>query len=196
MRPQFPLFQNHKDHVHSIWKQFLKPGFTVCDATCGNGHDSAILASLCLSDDAGSLYCVDIQGQAIKATRQRLEALYSKNILTRVILIKQSHEQFPDELTACDLFVYNLGYLPQSSKMLTTEVASTIKSLQSALSILNPGGLITIMCYPGHAEGAQEELALINFSNHLDPKQYLVYHQKIMNRDKAPSLLVIGKKLN
>ena len=195
MRPEFPIFQNHKDHVHDLWKSLLKPGSIVCDATCGNGQDSAILASLCLSEDKGKLFCIDLQNQAIETTSEHLKTLFSKKILSNIYFFHQSHENFPKELPGCDLIVYNLGYLPRGCKTLTTMVTSTLNSLKNALNLLNPGGVITLMCYPGHEEGHLEETSLINFTSTLDPKEHLVYHQKILNRVKAPSLLVIGKKI-
>lgn len=195
MRPEFPIFQNHKDHVHDLWKSFLKPGSIVCDATCGNGQDSAVLASLSLSEDQGRLFCIDIQQQAIETTSATLTSLFSKKKLSNVFFFHQSHENFPPEVTNCDLIVYNLGYLPRGCKRLTTMVESTLTSLKNALNILKPGGVITLMCYPGHEEGYLEETSLINFTSTLDPKEHLVYHQKILNRAKAPSLLVIGKKI-
>lgn len=195
MRPDFPIFQNHKDFVHGLWKSLIKPGAVVCDATCGNGHDSAILASLCLDEDQGRLFCIDIQQDAIHNTSKRLESLFSKNVLSKVAFFLQSHEHFPPEIQGCDLIVYNLGYLPSGCKALTTTTASTIKSLTQALNLLHLGGVITVMCYPGHPEGFQEEKDLLAFTSTLDPKTYLVYHQKILNRQQAPSLLVISKRV-
>jgi hypothetical protein len=195
MRPQFPIFQNHKDHVHALWSSLLRPGSIVCDATCGNGQDSAILASLCLDDTSGKLFCIDIQQQAIASTKSFLNTHVSKKLLSKVSFFCQSHEIFPSIIPPCDLIVYNLGYLPRGSKLLTTMVTSTLTSLKNALNLLKDGGVITLMCYPGHEEGLQEELNLINFTTSLDPKEYLVYYQKIVNRAKAPTLLVIGKKI-
>jgi len=195
MRPEFPVFQNHKDNVHTLWRSLIKPGAIVCDATCGNGQDSAILASLCLDEDKGRLFCIDIQKPAIDATFELLSSLFSKKVLSKTSFFQQSHATFPPQIPLCDLIVYNLGYLPGGCKHLTTIVESTRSSLQNALPLLKQGGVITIMCYPGHAEGLLEENNLISLTSSLDPKEYLVYHQKILNRSKAPSLLVIGKKI-
>ena len=139
MRPQFPIFQNHKDHVHALWRSLLKPGSIVCDATCGNGQDSAILASLSLDATSGKLFCIDIQPQAIESTKFFLNTQISKNLLSNVFFFCQSHETFPPNIPLCDLIVYNLGYLPRGSKLLTTMVATTLKSLKNALNLLKIG---------------------------------------------------------
>lgn len=35
---------SHLALAHSIWGQVLRPGGVAVDATCGNGHDSLVLA--------------------------------------------------------------------------------------------------------------------------------------------------------
>ena len=54
----------------------MEPGDVVCDATCGNGHDSVIMAELALADPdrGGKLYCFDIQDVALHNTREMIRA--------------------------------------------------------------------------------------------------------------------------
>ena len=45
--------------AHHSWTQFVAPGDTVVDATCGNGYDTLYLASLV--GPQGQVYAFDIQ---------------------------------------------------------------------------------------------------------------------------------------
>lgn len=195
-RPLFNLFQSHTDLSHLIWKKHLKKGLIAVDATCGNGHDSLFIAKEILEEGHGALYCIDIQKTAIENTKELLVKNLPSSSYARVKFHQQSHVNFPSEIFSCDLIVYNLGYLPAgSNKELTTMVESTIESIKKGCDLLSDGGLISIMCYPGHPEGLREQIALINHLNTLDSNIYLVSHLETINRVKAPSLILIQKKL-
>ena len=72
------------------------------------------------------------------------------------------------------LVVYNLGYLPKGNKKLTTLTDSTLQSLENALALIQPGGVVSITCYPGHEEGAKEEAALLQKVAQLSPSSWNV----------------------
>jgi len=63
---------------------FVKEGDTVVDATCGNGNDTAFLASLV--GENGRVFGFDIQDKAIANTTKKLTDL---NLIDRVTLIKR-----------------------------------------------------------------------------------------------------------
>ena len=48
---------------------------------------------------------------------------------------------------------FNLGYLPKGDKSVITEIRSTIQALESAISLVRPKGVITIVSYVGHQGG-------------------------------------------
>lgn len=49
-----------------MWKKVVRPGDTVIDATCGNGHDTLELAKLVCADNApGYVYAFDVQEDAL-----------------------------------------------------------------------------------------------------------------------------------
>ncbi len=146
------------------WKKHVKEGAIIVDATCGNGHDSYFLANECLS--SGHLFCIDLQKEAISSTKNLLSTLCETK-RENITLIEGSHASFDARLTGCDLFVYNLGYLPGETKHITTMVDTTLESVKNALNRLNKGGLISITCYPGHEEGKREESALLSFFSKL-----------------------------
>lgn len=177
--------------AHQIWKKHLSPDAVVIDATCGNGKDTLYLASLL--DLQGSLYGYDIQESAILQTESLLKQTLSKEKQARIHLHLASHESFFEQ--EADLIVYNLGYLPGGQKNITTQTKVTLHSLSEALRILKPGGMISVMLYPGHEEGEKEEAAILDFASSLDSK-WQVLHQKWLNRQKAPSLLLMQRSLD
>lgn len=190
-RPKFPIFSSHLDLAHKYWSELLKQGSVVIDATSGNGHDALFLGKLTLSEEAGSLYCIDLQDKAIENTRKLLQDNLSEKVFERVIFIQRSHETLPE--VSCDLIVYNLGYLPGGDKGITTCCESTIASIQSALRLLKRGGALSITCYPGHLEGKRELDLIIEYIKTLPPAEYLVCYHFFQNRNAAPSLVMIFK---
>lgn len=181
----------HLDLAKSIWSRHLEVGDAAIDATCGNGHDTLFLAKFGLS----SLFALDIQAAAIAKTRELLEEHLEEEELQRVVLCHLSHEDMRKVPIAQPprLIVYNLGYLPGGDKNLTTQTASTLQSVASALSILGKRGAVSITCYPGHDEGKKEEEALLDFARTLPPHEWEVRHQRWLNRHRSPSLLWIAR---
>jgi hypothetical protein len=55
---------------------------------------------------------------------------------------------------------FNLGYLPGDDHQLTTESAETLLALDAAALVLKPGGVLSVVCYPGHEAGAGESAAV------------------------------------
>src|SRR5690349_11651165 len=158
----FPLFSSHIDLAHHYWMQIVKKGDTVIDATCGNGKDTLILARLALDEGQGRLIGLDIQSEALLRTKQLLCEHLSESLMERICLFEQSHVEFPKEIIdrSIRLIVYNLGYLPSGNKAVTTTATTTLISVERALDLLMPGGLLSITCYPGHDQGKKEEEAL------------------------------------
>jgi len=192
----FPLFHSHLDFAHHYWKQLIQPDSLIIDATCGNGHDTLILTQLGLTDESGSLYGLDIQPQAISSTQELLKKHLSHLQYSRVKFFQQCHSSFPAEISpnSAHLIVYNLGYLPKGNKELTTMTTTTLLSLENAKKLLCEGGVLSITCYPGHAEGMNEEDALLNYFGTLNRNEWNCSHHRWINRQKGPSLLLIQKQ--
>lgn len=185
------MYKPHIKAAHEAWKKLVQPGDCVIDATCGNGHDTLLLATLALTTQAGSLYAFDIQPTAIQNTKLRLQSHLSPEQYNRVKFIQRCHSTFPTEIKegSVRLITYNLGYLPGAEKSLTTITSTTLQSISQALKLLMPEGAISITCYPGHPEGQQEEKAILEFASSLNPKEWLCCHQAWINRLDSPSLL-------
>lgn len=194
MRAQFPLFQSHLDLAHAYWKRLVQPGDLVIDATCGNGQDTLILGQLALGHPNGKVLAMDIQSKAIELTRTYLSEKLGEGS-KQVEFLLGCHSNFPVsvEKESVTLIVYNLGYLPGNNKNLTTLTATTLQSLRAALLLLKPGGAISLTCYPGHAEGAKEQEAILEFAASLSAQEWNCCHHRWLNRKQAPSLLFLQK---
>lgn len=189
---QFSLFQNPIELAHSLWKKIIQPGDCVIDATCGKGLDTFALAKILDNQNGGTLHAIDIQEIALVQTEDRLSKY---NFKSKIFFHLQSHETFPFEIqpSSVQLIVYNLGYLPGGDKTITTLSDSTLISLENSLSLIKPGGAVSVMAYPGHPEGEVEDQLLKNYLTSLDKSQWCVIYHQFINRKKSPSLYLIQK---
>lgn len=174
--------QSHLSLAHTYWKQSIHPGVTVIDATVGNGHDTFFLAGLLKGQ--GRLIGYDIQPKALEQTQKRLAEL-PDSWREIVDLRLESHALLAE--SSVKLVVYNLGYLPGGDKAVTTLTESTLLSIHSALNCLDYDGAISIMCYPGHAEGQKELMFIIDFLKSLPSDRWHICHHVWINRPLAPT---------
>jgi threonine dehydrogenase-like Zn-dependent dehydrogenase len=92
--------------------------------------------------------------------------------------------------------MYNLGYLPGGNKQVTTDYNSTAASLEQALTLLKPGGVITIVLYPGHDTGRTEKEKLLAFCKVMPSSEFAVLYSRLVNQaGDPPELIVIQKRL-
>ena len=131
-------------------------GDEVVDATAGNGHDTLELARLV--GETGRVYAFDIQQAAIDQTRRRLSR---HGLLERVTLQLCGHEHLLERLAPeCQgkiaAVMFNLGYLPGGDKQRVTRAATTVPAMEQAARCLRPGGILTVIAYPGHPGGSDE----------------------------------------
>ncbi|MFA6118704.1 MAG: class I SAM-dependent methyltransferase [Parachlamydiales bacterium] len=197
MKNNLYRFSPHLKISHEYWKNFLKKDHIAVDATCGNGYDSLVLLNILLKPLNGHLFCFDIQKKAIENTYVLLKENTEPQFLEKIIFLNESHEDFSKFIkTPINLFIYNLGYLPKGDKTLTTKKNSTLNSIKSAMQLLAEDGAISIISYPGHKEGAEEEKELIDFFVSLDRTSYSVCYHKWLNKEKAPSFFWIERKIS
>lgn len=183
--------------AHVYWKDYLSIGDSAIDATCGNGHDTLFIAKNILSVDQGKIYSLDIQTQALAQTRDHLCQNLSPEILKRVELIQSCHSCFPQEIRpkTIKLIVYNLGYLPGGNKEITTSFETTLSSIEKAMDLVADNGLISITCYPGHAAGKIEQTKILKLVEDLHPWKWICCHHVWINRNEAPSLFLLQRKI-
>jgi len=167
-------------------------GDTVVDATAGNGNDTIFLAKR--TGSSGQVYAFDIQDEALTVTEERLKQC---NLLARVTLVKAGHEELARHVSnPVSVIMYNLGYLPGSNKQVTTDYSSTLASLKQALTLLKPGGVITIVLYPGHDAGRIEKEKLLAFCEAIPSSEYAVLYSSLVNQaGNPPELIIIQKRL-
>lgn len=167
----------------------LKPFLTVVDATCGLGNDTIFLANLL--KDKGHVYSYDIQKPAIEETTQKILNLGINNITLK----NQSHVLIDEE--APDLVIFNLGYLPNHDKTITTKATTTIEALHNLLlkMDINSHMLILLVIYPGHEEGLIESEMIDNLVRNLPSNTYLVSKYLNYNRSSSPYLISINKDI-
>ncbi|MCH9613051.1 MAG: hypothetical protein S4CHLAM102_15530 [Chlamydiia bacterium] len=173
----------------------ITPGRTIIDATAGNGHDLLFCAKkLFAHDDTGHLFAIDIQPEAITASKEKLTAQFPHLIDTHIHFFCQSHAPLPIPPTPPSLIIYNLGYLPGTDKSITTLLESTKQSLEQALSILAVDGVISLMLYPGHAEGETEAAFLLQTLPNLPREFFKIYTYHSLFADQTPTLVLIQKR--
>lgn len=177
--------------THGLMTLYLKPGMTVVDATLGNGHDATyVLEEI---GKSGWLYGYDIQYDAILETSNKLKLAGFDNYT----LHNTSHDRLSEDFTAesVDMVIYNLGYLPNFDKSITTLLETTSRSIVQALEIIKRQGVIIITAYRGHEEGLIESDWIDTFASGLDGKSYHVMQAKYANQGfDAPYLTIIEKK--
>lgn len=145
------------DLAHGFLRSVVRPGEAVLDGTAGAGYDTAFLADLVGED--GLVYAFDVQSRAEEETRARLEEL---GFAERLRFFLRSHAELAETLPIgikgqLGAAVFNLGYLPGGDHRLTTRRESTMTALAQAINWLRPGGLLVVVLYPGHTEGAAEK---------------------------------------
>ena len=176
--------QAHRLIQEHFWSLDKNPKHAV-DATCGNGFDTVFLASWV----SEAVYAFDIQDIAIKNTQHKLQEL---NLDKKVKLIKSGHETLSNYIeNPVDIIMFNLGYLPQADKSVTTLTETSIKALNSALALLSNNGILSLLCYPGHSEGKKETVAIRKFLMN-DSKKFIV-NEYLSNypNEKSPILFLI-----
>lgn len=176
---------------HHFIKNHVEQGETCVDATAGNGNDTLLLAELV--GENGKVYAFDIQEQALRKTRERLE---EKGLENRVELILQSHEKMDEKVKEeVSCIVFNFGYLPGGNHSLSTKKASSIKAIENGLSLLKKGGLMSLCIYSGGDSGFEEKEGILQYLHTLDSKKYLVIVSQYYNRPNNPPIPVLIIKL-
>lgn len=207
----FPVLSGAVGLAHRYWKEVVREGDTIIDATCGNGHDTAVLAQLLFSGVErptesptalhGRVIACDIQEAAIKSAQARLLATFP-SWYDKIEWWNGCHSQWPEQWPASSvrLIVYNLGYLPgappEMKMKYTTHERTTWPSVQRALQLLAPGGLISIAVYPGHPGGESEALYLLERARELNPAEWGVCYHQFLNRSHPPSLILLEKAVH
>ena len=175
----------------------VSSGDAVIDATLGNGHDALFLAQ-CIGR-LGVLFGFDIQPQALANTQQSLAMLTQP---PEICLMRVSHAEMLERIPVAfrgriQAIMFNLGYLPGADKLCITQADSTLIALNAAIELLAPGGIVTVMVYPGHPGGEREAEAVRHWLEALDESRYCVECiASHSDKSSAPRLFVIDKRVD
>ncbi len=179
--------------IHKLLlEKALCEGDYVVDATLGNGHDALFLAGKV--GENGHVTGFDIQTDAILTSQNRLHEHGYKNFK----FICDTHENMSDYVKnkAIKGVIFNLGYLPKGSKALTTKWPTTKNAVNTALELVSSGGFVSIMTYPGHEAGLEEDENLNDLLAKLDQKKFQVSHYQFINqKNQPPKLYWVSKRL-
>ncbi|WP_227396565.1 tRNA (mnm(5)s(2)U34)-methyltransferase [Jeotgalibacillus aurantiacus] len=182
-------------YTRQLLERAVSPGEVVIDATVGNGNDTLFLARLV--GEHGRVYGFDIQKEAIDETMTKLEEHELKN---RVLLFNQGHETIEDTLPPVHHgkvagVVFNLGYLPGGDETIVTRPRTTISAVEQCLRVMKPGGMMVLVVYHGHPEGAVERDYLLRFAEQIDGMEaHVLRYQFINNQTPSPFIIAIEKR--
>ncbi|MFC3883297.1 class I SAM-dependent methyltransferase [Bacillus songklensis] len=181
--------------ARTLLQKAVKEGDVAVDATVGNGHDTVFLAKLV--GETGHVYGFDIQQQAVENTKQKVTEHEMEN---RVTLFQKSHAEIKEALPPSAFkrvtgAVFNLGYLPGGDKAIVTRPASTIKAIEQLLEVMAPEGIIVLVIYHGHPEGALERDELMQYVTTIDQqKAHVLQYQFINQKNNPPFIVAIEKR--
>ena len=174
--------------VNQIIENNVKPNDIVVDMTCGNGNDTLFLSKIVTK---GFVYGFDIQKDAINNTK----LLLKENNMNNYELFLASHDTIDkylkDYIGKISLILFNLGYLPNGNKNITTKKETTLKALKNSFKMLNNKGIIHLVIY-SHEEGKKEEKDIKKYLKDNSIK-YNEYHNT--DNKEAPYLIEIKKDL-
>ena len=183
---------------HALHSPRLRAGDIVVDATAGNGHDTLFLMRHVLP--GGRVFTFDVQSQALEETRKKIashEAFISNPDC--ITLIHAGHETMDRHLPAemrgqIRAFMFNLGYLPSGDKTKFTAAGTTLSALRMASEWLAEYGVITVVCYPGHAGGDTEADAVEQWAAHLPSEAFEAQKIAFLNLEGSPPRCIVVRK--
>lgn len=179
--------------AHLLLKECIHNGDIVIDATAGNGYDTLFLSD-CVGD-AGTVIAIDIQAEAINATRQVMELHQRSNAL----YILGDHAAMNDGLKEYEGNIagisFNLGYLPGAiDHTIITKSSSTISALNACLTLLHEQGCISVIAYRGHDHGLEEAHAVEQWMHALPSQEWHVVSISAINQSSTSPVVYFARK--
>lgn len=171
--------------------ELLREGDVAIDATAGNGHDTQFLAG-CVGA-TGRVLAFDVQEAAMRSTRERLREV---GLEERVVFHLASHARMAEfaEAGSVAAVVFNLGYLPGEDHGLATEAAETMRALDAAGVVLNSGAVLSVVCYPGHPQGAEEAASVERWMSARAADAWRVAKYAMVGTKAPAPFLMIARK--
>ncbi|HZG70360.1 MAG TPA: class I SAM-dependent methyltransferase [Chondromyces sp.] len=181
-------------YARILLEKCIQSGDAAIDATIGNGNDTVFLAKLV--GPSGHVFGFDIQQQALLSTSKKLE---EHGLTDRVTLFDKGHEKaaelIPDSFSGKIAgAVFNLGYLPKGDKSIVTKPNTTISAIEQILALLKKEGIIVLVIYHGHEEGAAEKKQLLDYVQDLDQTKVHVLRYEFINQKNNPPFIIALEK--
>ncbi len=178
--------------VHHFIEDHVQAGDICMDATMGNGNDTVLLSKLV--GEKGRVIAFDIQQMALDNTERKLE---QENCSNNYKLVLESHERMGEyaEKDSVSCITFNLGYLPGGDHNKATKGESSIRAIETGLSLLKKKGLMTVCIYSGGDSGFEEKETVLAYLKALDSKKYLVIISEYANRPNNPPIPVLIVKM-
>lgn len=188
-----PVAEKLTTLAHAEVRKVVRAGDAVIDATAGNGHDTKLLAELVEPD--GTVFSFDIQQTALDRTAKKLKSAGLDN----TTLICGSHSEI-EQIVPRSLrgriaaIMFNLGYLPNGDRSITTSTDSTISAIRQSTDLLSTTGVLTILAYTGHPGGEAEADAVQSVVDSLSEEQFDVeILTSQWGESNAPRLFIVRR---
>lgn len=177
--------------AHRFLEEHIQPGSFCIDATAGRGNDTLLLCRLV--GETGQVLAFDIQPQAVESTLRKLD---QAGLSHRARVMLESHVSMDQYAAAetVDGIVFNFGYLPGGDHQIHTLPLTSIQAIQKGLTLLKPGGVMSLCIYYGGDTGFEEKEALLDYLETLDSKCFTVLVCTFHNRPNCPPIPVLITK--
>jgi methylase of polypeptide subunit release factors len=135
----------------------------------------------------------DVQEAAMRSTREKLR---DSGLDERVEFHLTSHARMAEfaDAESVAVVMFNLGYLPGEDHALATEADETIRALDAAACVLKSGGLLSVVCYPGHAQGVDESACVERWMNDRAADGWRVAKYAMLGTKAPAPFLMIARK--
>ncbi len=175
---------------HKFIKENIAPGAFCIDGTAGRGRDTLFLAKAV--GETGRVIAFDIQEEAVTSTK---ELLASENIQNAEVYhcCHSKMASFADE-GSVDAIMFNFGWLPGGDHKIFSTTETSIPAIRAALSLLKPGGVMSICLYYGKENGTSERDGILKELKGLNPDHFSVLYTDFINRTGDPPLAVLIEK--
>lgn len=172
--------------AHRFLREQVAPGAFCIDATAGRGRDTLFLCRLV--GEGGRVLALDVQGQAVEATR----ALLAQEGVTNAAIVQDGHQHLSAYAApgSVDAIVFNLGWLPGGDHSIRTTADTTVPALEQSLRLLKPGGVLSLCLYYGGVSGYEERDRVLDWLSRVDQQEYTVLVSQFVNRTGDPPIPV------
>lgn len=170
-----------KEHLASHSRSHL----VAMDGTLGKGADMAFLCGL---EQVSEVWGFDIQEEAIAMSKEHVGECEKD-----VHFVLDSHHLVDQYITGpIDIAMFNLGYLPTGDKSIVTQSDTSLIAIEKVMKQLAPGGIMTVLTYPGHEEGMVEHCQIRQFMKAIKEKRYEIFNISKQNVKKpCPEIFII-----